>query len=100
MERIWITASQKLDPKEWHSPSLLQRIQRQSLLYIRSIIVVSKRWFQGSVSSLNEPCIRVKKGRDNQSIWQVWDPHRQETLYLSSEDQVRTWLETRYYDCH
>lgn len=99
MERIWITSSQKLDPKEWHSLNLLQRIQRQSLFSIESIIVVSKRWIQGRISPLSEPYIRVKKGRDSQSIWQVWDPHRQETLYLSSEEQVRTWLETRYYDC-
>jgi hypothetical protein len=97
MQRIWIASSQKLDPNEWHSPSLLQRIQRQAMLHLKSIVIASKKWFQDNTSPFGEPHIRVKIGRNNQSIWQVWDPHNQETLYLSSEDQVRTWLEARYY---
>lgn len=100
MQRIWITSSQKLDPKQWHSPTRLQRIQRQAMVYLKSIVVVSKQWFQNHSFPLDEPHIRVKIDQNNQSIWYIWDPHRQETIELSSEDQVRTWLEARYYDFH
>lgn len=46
----------------------------------------------------SDPRIKVKKGLNGQTFWQIWDPRRQETIYLSSEDQVRTWVEERYYD--
>ncbi|MBD2089607.1 hypothetical protein H6F67_07045 [Microcoleus sp. FACHB-1515] len=38
---------------------------------------------------------KVQRISDNS--WRVYDPIRHQTLYLSSEKEVRMWLEQRYH---
>ena len=98
MQRIWITTFSRLNPRDWHSPSLLQRFQARSKNWAQSLQTMGTNLVRDITSPYADPRIKVKKGLNGQTMWQIWDPRRQETIYLSSEDQVRTWVEERYYD--
>lgn len=55
-----------------------------------------QRLLQGLLIRSSEPRIRTY-GHLHRQIWRVYDPISEKTLWLSSEDQVRQWLERRYY---
>ncbi|MGF1589024.1 MAG: hypothetical protein ACFCU7_07240 [Pleurocapsa sp.] len=44
-----------------------------------------------------EPRVRQKGDRSGNSYWQIYDPVTGSNCSLSSEQEVRTWLDTRYY---
>ncbi len=98
MQRIWITTFSRLNPRDWQSPSLLERFQTRSKIWAKSLQTMGIDLVRDITAPHSDPRIKVKKGLNGQTIWQVWDPRSQETIYLSSEDQVRTWVEERYYD--
>jgi hypothetical protein len=43
-----------------------------------------------------EPRITHTVTGDNE-IWKVYDPTLERTLYFSHEDEVRAWLDQRFY---
>ena len=45
----------------------------------------------------DEPRIRMTSTQSGQKIWHLYDPVTQEKVTASSEEEVRFWLETRYY---
>lgn len=51
------------------------------------------RLFLGS----NEPQIWTHADKTGQQVWYVRDPHTQEVSCLSSEHEVRVWLDNRSY---
>jgi len=44
-----------------------------------------------------EPIIRQKKSRFSNNYWYVYDPRTGRSAHLASEEEVRIWLEERYY---
>ena len=53
-------------------------------------------WAANALNINSEPRIREEK-RAGEMVWSVYDPTTQRSLYLSSETEVRCWLEKRYY---
>lgn len=49
------------------------------------------------ISSFNEPKIYQERDRSGKIFWRVFDPIDGQSAYLSSEGEVRSWLEQRYY---
>ncbi|MEO1148765.1 MAG: hypothetical protein AAFY26_24625 [Cyanobacteria bacterium J06638_22] len=49
------------------------------------------------LTSNNEPRISTVS-QNGTLVWKVYDPQTQERLMFNSESEVRTWLETRYYN--
>lgn len=43
-----------------------------------------------------EPQI-TRVAQNGKLIWKVYDPQTQQRLILTSENEVRSWLESRYY---
>ncbi|MGG6296045.1 hypothetical protein ACQ4M4_16780 [Leptolyngbya sp. AN02str] len=48
------------------------------------------------LAGTQEPQISQKRDRNGGVSWVVYDPLTSETLYFSSEAEVRMWLEQRY----
>ncbi|HBR00157.1 MULTISPECIES: hypothetical protein [Roseofilum] len=46
----------------------------------------------------DEPRITEKKDRDGNWIYHVYDPLSHQHLMFDSEQEVRVWLEERYYE--
>jgi hypothetical protein len=44
-----------------------------------------------------EPYIWQKRDRHGNLFWQLYDPSTNRSATFSSEDEVRIWLEERYY---
>lgn len=53
-------------------------------------------WMIHLLASDPTPSIQMKGDRTGGTIFKVFDPVTGLTTYLSSEEEVRTWLEERY----
>jgi len=50
-----------------------------------------------SMTRPNEVQIWQVVDRHGESIWKAYDPYKNTTIHLSSEHDLRVWLEQRYY---
>ncbi|HEY9649105.1 MAG TPA: hypothetical protein V6C95_00470 [Coleofasciculaceae cyanobacterium] len=46
----------------------------------------------------NEPRIWKTTDRQGNTVWRVYDPVSDRAVSLESEDEIRSWLEKRYYN--
>ncbi|MBE9043392.1 hypothetical protein IQ255_03035 [Pleurocapsales cyanobacterium LEGE 10410] len=53
------------------------------------------RWTR--FSTYSEPKIWERKDRDGNPYFRIFDPKSDRYIYLNSEDEVRWWLDERYY---
>ncbi|NEO25809.1 MAG: hypothetical protein F6K03_02640 [Kamptonema sp. SIO4C4] len=68
----------------WHSP----------------LVATLQRWTQGLMSLLegsDEPHITLCKSAKGETYWRVYDPKHRFTAMFATEQEVRVWLEQRYY---
>ena len=49
------------------------------------------------VSEYPEPQVSLQRDRFGATIWRVFDPMTEQTVYFDSEEAVRVWLDRRYY---
>jgi hypothetical protein len=61
---------------------------KSSLSYIWDIL---------STSLSNDPRIWQRRDRFGRVYWQVYDPIRDRTIIFNSEEEVRYWLDQRFY---
>jgi hypothetical protein len=47
-----------------------------------------------------EPHVEQKCDRSGNIYWQIYDPITGSCCSLSSEQEVKAWLDNRYYDCY
>lgn len=68
-----------------------------SAIVLKSKSFLSYAWKTISTLVSNEPQIRQRRNRFGQTYWQVYDPATNHSTSLSSEQEVRQWLEQRFY---
>jgi len=86
------------------SSSKTQHLTRNSLAdkltnFSQAVINIFKATSASMLHSLTKPNeIRVWKVGDRQGVtyWKAYDPYTDRTSHLSSEDDLRIWLEQRY----
>lgn len=61
----------------------------------KKINVIGGCWSQ--LGYCAEPKVWEKKDRYNNTYYRVYDPQRDRYLNFNSEDEVRWWLDKRYY---
>jgi hypothetical protein len=74
-----------LEPSEQKSVTLASKFGRILHRLIESIIAV------------NEPKIYSLKSRSGNAYWAIRDPILGHKLFFESEQEVRAWLDKRYY---
>ena len=81
-------------------PTPAKRVSVSDIKPIRSILKGLAGWvqyLQGWLVNSHEPMIEEKCDRDGNRYWQVYDPITQNLRCFDSENDVRIWLEQRYY---
>ncbi|WP_250126747.1 hypothetical protein [Chroococcidiopsis sp. CCMEE 29] len=66
-------------------------------LVLKSKSFLSYAWKTISTPVSDEPQVRQRCDRSGQIYWQVYDPATNRSARLSSEQEVRQWLEQRFY---
>ena len=61
------------------------------------IIGILKNMGRYLIANRTEPHVKQKCDRKGNYYWQVYEPISGSYLSFSSEREVRTWLENRYY---
>jgi hypothetical protein len=59
--------------------------------------VVSSIWDFVFTPASNEPIVSQGRDRSGQIYWRVYDPVSDRSIRFSSEQEVRQWLEQRFY---
>ncbi len=72
-----------------------KRMFRAIAVRLKSLL--SDIWDTISTPALNEPHVWQRRDRFGQIYWQVYDPIRDRTLTFDSEEEVRYWLDQRFY---
>ncbi|KAM3096894.1 hypothetical protein ACKFKG_09410 [Phormidesmis sp. 146-35] len=76
--------------------SISKRLKRMMLaIAVKLKSVLSLIWNLASSSS--EPQVRQRRDRFGQTYFQVYDPATRCSASLHSEQEVRQWLEQRFY---
>ncbi|BAU15407.1 hypothetical protein LEP3755_59650 [Leptolyngbya sp. NIES-3755] len=68
-----------------------------SAIALQSKSLLSYAWKAISTPVSSEPRVWQRRDRSGQTYWQVYDPETNRSARLSSEQEVRQWLEQRYY---
>lgn len=68
-----------------------------SAIVLKSKSFLSYAWKTISTPVSNEPQVRQRRDRFGQMYWQVYDPATNCSATLNSEQEVRQWLEQRFY---
>lgn len=55
------------------------------------------RWIVEILTRESEPKIQKISDRDGDISWRIYDPATNQFVNLSSETEVRIWIEKRYY---
>lgn len=50
------------------------------------------------LSPAQQPQIRSRQNRQGETVWTVYDPASRVNQQFDSEQEVRIWLEQRYYE--
>jgi hypothetical protein len=66
---------------------------RSPLPWLRKI----GQWIAARLVSSDEPQVSKIKGSEGHEFWRIYDPVTRITTTLSSEAEVRMWLDQRYY---
>lgn len=82
------------NPVEAHANPLSRLMSEISL---KSKSFLSYAWKAISAPVSSEPQVWQQRDRSGQTYWQVYDPETSRSASLSSEQEVRQWLEQRYY---
>ena len=94
MKAIHLTAHQGLlSPLSWHLPQGL--LDRDFALDLRSGLTTLLNAAAGS--SYAEPRIWQRHDRQGHLWFEVYEPHSHQRLCFSSEQEVRNWLDRRFY---
>jgi hypothetical protein len=48
------------------------------------------------LTSSNEPSVQLMRDRFGESYWKIYDPISRTLIHLKTEQEVRSWLESRY----
>ena len=67
---------------------------------IRQGLAALGHYLQDWLVNSHEPLIKERCDRQGNRYWQVYDPTTQDFRYCESENEVRIWLEQRYYQSH
>jgi hypothetical protein len=54
-------------------------------------------WILNILAFRSEPTITRKHDREGNSYFQVYDPATQKSMFMASEQEVRAWIDQRYY---
>lgn len=57
----------------------------------------ASRFLVNQLVRRNEPKIHQTINRQGTASWKVYDPITEQTSYFDSEQNVRQWIENRYY---
>lgn len=77
-----------------HAPSLRQRTFSAVTRFVKS---VSVSVFEAITRDRSEPIIRCRRNYDGTPLWSVYDPVSRQTFTATSQNEIRAWLEQRYY---
>ena len=64
---------------------------------LRQSLSALGRSLQNLFLSGHEPVIEEKRDRAGTLYWRVYDPITQNRRFFYSEDEIRVWLDQRYY---
>ena len=64
---------------------------------LRQGLAALGRHLQNFFVGSHEPVIEERRDRTGAHYWRVYDPITQERKFFYSEDDVRAWLDQRYY---
>jgi YD repeat-containing protein len=67
-----------------------------STIVLKSKSFLSYAWKTLSTPASDEPQVRQRRDRSGQIYWLVYDPETNRSARLSSEQEVRQWLEQRF----
>ncbi|MDB9313306.1 hypothetical protein PN462_09365 [Spirulina sp. CS-785/01] len=71
----------------------------QSVLH-HPLVSRLQRWGQEVISALegsDEPRVTLCRSAKGETYWKVYDPKHRFTAMFATEQEVRVWLEQRYY---
>lgn len=72
--------------------------RRRTLSSIQTALKsVSVAIFEALTCDRTEPIIRRRINYDGTPIWSVYDPVTRQTFVATSQNEIRAWLEQRYY---
>ena len=69
---------------------------RQSLLLFENFKAIVEQLIQ-ALTRGHELQVWRKKDHDGNAYWQAFDPKTRKSISLSSEAEMRIWIEQRYY---
>lgn len=61
------------------------------------VISIFQDFWSKLINNRTEPQVWHKRDRAGNTYWQVFDPVTGYFTYFSSEQEVRIWIEERYY---
>lgn len=76
-------------PWDERSRSLRSMLVRKLMAWGRSLII--------TLAGSSDPHIVQRQTSEGQSYFEVYDPISRQVTYLETEQEVRSWLEQRYY---